>query len=70
MFNLEEEIKAWKYLLDIGEIDEITYNEEINKLKLKDEKRKNHKNMGIYFVIPSAFCRKSIDKRCHCSYNI
>ncbi|MGN1269949.1 MAG: hypothetical protein ACI4UU_03685 [Clostridia bacterium] len=37
MFNLEE-IKAWKYLLDAGEIDEITYNEEINKLKLKDEK--------------------------------
>lgn len=51
MFNLEEEIKAWKYLLDTGEIDEITYNEEINKLKLKDEKRKNHKKIDIFNLL-------------------
>lgn len=51
MFNLEEEIKAWKYLLDTGEIDEITYNEEINKLKLKDEKRKNYKKIDFYNLL-------------------
>lgn len=51
MFNLEEEIKAWKYLLDTGEIDELTYNKEINKLKLKAEKRKRYKNNSTYAPI-------------------
>ena len=30
-FNLEEETKAWKELLDTGEIDESTYNKEVTK---------------------------------------
>lgn len=51
MFSIEEEIKAWKYLLDTGEIDEITYNQEINKLKIKDEKRKNHKKIDIFNLL-------------------
>lgn len=43
MFNLNlEEIKEWKYLLDTGKIDEITYNEEINKIIRKYEERKNY----------------------------
>ena len=30
MLNLEEEINIWKYLLDAGKIDEMTYNKEID----------------------------------------
>ena len=41
MFNLEEEIKSWECLLNRGEIDELTYKQEVDKLIKKDEKRKN-----------------------------
>lgn len=48
MNNIEEEIKSWKELLDAGEIDKIIYDEEINKLKIKEAKRKEHKNFGSH----------------------
>ena len=42
MFDLEKEINVWKCLLDAGEIDEITYNKQINELKRKDIIRKKY----------------------------
>lgn len=44
VFDLEE-IKGWKKLLDEGEIDEVTYNKEINRLRQKNEKRKKSKKI-------------------------
>lgn len=43
MFNFEEEIKAWKQLLDSGEIDKITYEYEVNKLVRKNERIKQQR---------------------------
>lgn len=48
MFNLEEEIKSWECLLDRGEIDEITYKQEVDKLIRKNEKRKKHKKIDVF----------------------
>ena len=45
MAKLEEEICAWKKLLDSGEIDEITYNEETNKLIEKEKRRSERKKL-------------------------
>ena len=39
MAKLEKEIGEWKELLDLGEIDEATYNEETNRLIEKERKR-------------------------------
>ena len=53
MFNLEEEIKAWKNLLDTGEIDEATYEKEVNKLIQKSEKNKQHKKIDVLNLLKS-----------------
>lgn len=37
--KLEEEIYGWKQLLDLGQIDEATYNEETSKLIEKEKRR-------------------------------
>lgn len=39
MEKLEKEIEEWKQLLDTGEIDEETYNQETSKLIEKERKR-------------------------------
>ena len=39
MAKLEKEIGEWKELLDSGEIDETTYNEETNRLIEKERKK-------------------------------
>lgn len=45
MAKLEEEICAWKKLLDSGEIDETTYNDETNKLIEKEKRRSERKKL-------------------------
>lgn len=55
MFNSEEEIKVWKHLLDIGKIDEITYNREINRLIRKDEKRKKYNKIEFVDLLKICF---------------
>ena len=39
MEKLEKELGEWKQLLDTGEIDEETYNQETSKLIEKERKR-------------------------------
>jgi len=39
VLNLEKEIEEWKQLLDTGQIDQITYEEEVNRLIRKREKK-------------------------------
>lgn len=46
--KLEKELNEWKQLLDLGEVDETTYTNEINKLKKKEEERKKKKRTKVY----------------------
>ena len=54
VFNLEEETKAWKELLDTGGIDESTYNKEVTRLIQKAEKRKKYKKIEIFDLIKTS----------------
>lgn len=54
--KIEKELSEWKELLDSGEIDEVTYNEETNRLIEKEKRRmerkmqNQRKNEGITLV--------------------
>lgn len=50
VFNLEEELKGWKELLDTGMIDETTYNKEVDRIKNKAKKSKKG-NLEFYNFI-------------------
>lgn len=56
MFDLEKEINVLKCMLDAGEIDEITYNKQVDELRRKDLIRKKYKKRDVSELIKN-FCK-------------
>ena len=53
MSNIDEEVKFWKNLLDNGEIDEETYNNEISRINRKQDNKNDLKKYNISKIIKS-----------------
>ena len=46
--KLEKELEEWKQLLDAGEVDEETYNQETNRLIEKVKKKNEQNNFQLF----------------------